>query len=1002
MFLHNISKGKAVLYNHLSFIIQILVQLGIMIFYKFICYIAEMVQKRTTHIVLGGVFAITLLGLHQTYADISPLYRDCIYAEQMSGDLPTFITIRPLGVQCFNRCQSACKTAFEALYYGEGQSASTSTNTTDPATVNQQMLLNYSINMDIYDQCIKSCQQSVTFSAIGYQYTYSAHNDQGNSPRLYDPTTDGVQLTNTTICPTGNSIYSADYAFINTGTKFESNTKVGQSNLSNPHYTNLYLIPYIANTVTNPDSLELEEPNTIYTCGFQTVYNYAGDTGSLSPNIFIADGDSLSLSYADINRGLAEYYRITLGTAYEGSALSVSTTTLQGDLLQTPPIADLTREQIQHLSTSAKASLQQETTQIIENNTKLSPVLGLSSRLTIGTSPKIFLEQSVLGALKYVDKNLYTGYRIQHFTGQLSGFSNIPVPLVIGGLSDKNLTLSWKGCKHTNGENLQYVVVPTVVTTNSAVLYTVLTGYYARSKGIKDTLWTDVEWPTNSKERVAKLKKENLAASLANAANLFADFVPQKDSANIAKDGILFLRIKAEDEETTYSGRSSDRYNTTGRYDIVVQPEPIKCGSGNIFTAAIVNYRDILFGTSGTSAPTGGVLKAVFQNTVGNPTFQNIVRMLLVIYIAYMGICFMAGISSITQREAVTRTFKIGVVVTLLSPTSWNFFNTYLFNIFVNGMDDLITRIVFSAADLNTLVDNWVCTQAGEERTAIQPVFALFSDVLTKMFSHIVWTRILALLANGLVGFMLGIALLIGVVLYAICLIKVFITYVLCLFAITILLMLAPLFLCFILFNYTKQLFDMWIKQLISFALQPVVLFASLSFFLKMLLAMSKLALHFSICKICWLQLNVFFFKICLIHAYAPVYFMHSGSSFSASITYLAGVFAFLLIAQSMYFFCSFVVSMTNTLVSFGTQAATNIGSPLTITKQGIGAISRAYNVFTIPADLLGVDTQSRKIKRDKEMQQKKLKESTQTSGTSQNQKEKDNTVRRGDSHLNQ
>lgn len=59
--------------------------------------------------------------------------------------------------------------------------------------------------------------------------------------------------------------------------------------------------------------------------------------------------------------------------------------------------------------------------------------------------------------------------------------------------------------------------------------------------------------------------------------------------------------------------------------------------------------------------------------------------------------------------------------------------------------------------------------------------------------------------------------------------------YMIAMMAIYFLAFLAPLIIPTVLFNYTKDLFDNWLKQMISFALQPVILFA----FLALLFAVS-------------------------------------------------------------------------------------------------------------------------------------------------------------------
>jgi type IV secretion system protein VirB6 len=49
--------------------------------------------------------------------------------------------------------------------------------------------------------------------------------------------------------------------------------------------------------------------------------------------------------------------------------------------------------------------------------------------------------------------------------------------------------------------------------------------------------------------------------------------------------------------------------------------------------------------------------------------------------------------------------------------------------------------------------------------------------------------------------------------------------YLSALIAIGLLITMAPIFICFMLFGFTKSLCDNWLKQLILYTLQPIILF---------------------------------------------------------------------------------------------------------------------------------------------------------------------------------
>jgi type IV secretion system protein VirB6 len=59
----------------------------------------------------------------------------------------------------------------------------------------------------------------------------------------------------------------------------------------------------------------------------------------------------------------------------------------------------------------------------------------------------------------------------------------------------------------------------------------------------------------------------------------------------------------------------------------------------------------------------------------------------------------------------------------------------------------------------------------------------------------------------------------------------------------------APIFICFMLFDFTKSLFENWLKQLISYAFQPIILFTGLAFIAMIVRTEIYSSLGFRVCK---------------------------------------------------------------------------------------------------------------------------------------------------------
>lgn len=279
----------------------------------------------------------------------------------------------------------------------------------------------------------------------------------------------------------------------------------------------------------------------------------------------------------------------------------------------------------------------------------------------------------------------------------------------------------------------------------------------------------------------------------------------------------------------TYAGRPLyfkilDKFydDNTGQYKVVIKsgvsdtrPDPLE------FVEKIV--RDTLFGSDGKY----GIIKGMYENIITNPSYRLAVRGMLVLYIMYSAMAYLTGNINITNNELVTRLFKVIIVSVLLSSKyAWNFFNDYLFVYFVGGVDQVI-HIIKDAANSGPGTSSLIGLMIAPETIA----------------------KITSLLLVDWRGF-------IYIILYFIALAFVFTTmfhamvlYLTALMAIGIIIAMAPIFLCFILFDITRSLFENWLKQLIGYALQPIILFSGIAFISILIRSEIYSTLGFRVCN---------------------------------------------------------------------------------------------------------------------------------------------------------
>lgn len=114
-------------------------------------------------------------------------------------------------------------------------------------------------------------------------------------------------------------------------------------------------------------------------------------------------------------------------------------------------------------------------------------------------------------------------------------------------------------------------------------------------------------------------------------------------------------------------------------------------------------------------------------------------------------------------------------------------------------------------------------------------LFSAFDDTISYFFDVRMWKIVMALATTGMSGIFWAVMIALMQVLYLFAVIAAVKVYLLSYIARWTLYGLGPIFISFALFKQTKSLFDGWLQQLISFTLQPVLLFIFLGMFQSMI-----------------------------------------------------------------------------------------------------------------------------------------------------------------------
>jgi type IV secretion system protein VirB6 len=240
---------------------------------------------------------------------------------------------------------------------------------------------------------------------------------------------------------------------------------------------------------------------------------------------------------------------------------------------------------------------------------------------------------------------------------------------------------------------------------------------------------------------------------------------------------------------------------------------------------------------------------------------QNIapdIQVVLTLYIIFAGISFAFGMSAMTQKELFVHVTKLSLVIALISPHSWEFFNSTFLNLFRQGVDEICCFVASG-------ISGTVCDGTHGAASTLN----FFDGFFTTFTSYESQMKILSLLVAGQSGQTAGavvgggitaiisfIVIEITILVFMIMVVEAVLFYLLAYIAMSLLICLFPIFLIFILFKITTFLFESWLKQAVSYSIQPIMVIASISLTAQIILAEFHKLLGF---KICWQGLPLLF-----------------------------------------------------------------------------------------------------------------------------------------------
>ncbi len=220
-----------------------------------------------------------------------------------------------------------------------------------------------------------------------------------------------------------------------------------------------------------------------------------------------------------------------------------------------------------------------------------------------------------------------------------------------------------------------------------------------------------------------------------------------------------------------------------------------------------------------------GVAERLYNGIINSDNYRSAILAAMILYLTFYAVGFIFGFVPAVFGQVLMRLIKIGTIFMIMSPLGWFYFSEIVVRFFDEGTNYLINLFIAMASGAGTA---YVSTDVAEP-------FALLEGVIRQVLSPKMFVMIVGSFTTGPYGPLMAMALLWGVFNLFMMILRAMEVYLLSLVVRTLLFGLGPIFFGFMMFDRTKQIFMGWVNQLVNFSLQPILLFAFLSFFVVLI-----------------------------------------------------------------------------------------------------------------------------------------------------------------------
>ncbi len=309
-----------------------------------------------------------------------------------------------------------------------------------------------------------------------------------------------------------------------------------------------------------------------------------------------------------------------------------------------------------------------------------------------------------------------------------------------------------------------------------------------------------------------------------------------KTSLNLSDWSSIKLYLRVHDNSYNDNINGCIKKDIGGTYP-KLNPEHgdvYKCGKGLQFTFVNGILKDDP-GFLETAAqvflnPSEELITSFYNAFINSATYKNIFYICSILFVIFIPVGFFTAYLQLSLQQLLVILIRFAIISSLLSPTGWELFDKYVKTFFWEGSNNL-AKLVVDTTNLSIKGEQSVAIEIGDSIDS--NVLSDADNVLLMLFSSAINTKLVALILSHDFGLLIVLALYFTFYIYIFAILKLAVILIFLFIAMSILLSIAPIFLIFGLFQYTReQYFEKWLQSLISVSLQPMMLFTFFGMFL--------------------------------------------------------------------------------------------------------------------------------------------------------------------------